>query len=497
MLLPKLKNYTLELVVFLSGASLMILEVVGSRVLAPYVGTSTLIWTILIGVILSFLSLGYYIGGKYADRKANLEILSNILFLSSFSVFFIILINKPVLGYIEKNVRLYSLGSILLTTALLFSLPSFLLGMVSPYAAKLKLKALSTSGDTIGKLYALSTIGSIGGTFLGGLFLIPLLGTINILSLITIILIITSILIKRPPFFSKKTFFTLLLFVALLIYYFQAHTEEYIIDTDTSYNRVFIKRTLDEITGRPIINLMTSHFVIQSQMFTDKDDDLVTRYTKYYRLGNFFNPYIKRALVIGGGGYSYPKDFLLKHQNAKLDVVEIDPGITRLAKSFFNLKDDPRLKIFNEDGRVFLNFNKNKYDAIYIDAFNSIAVPYQLTTKETSRKLFDSLSENGLVILNIISSFEGKNNKFFKSEFATYKTVFPLVFAFQENPREKAQSFQNIILVALRENRKIELSSTDSELNSYLKTVWKKKIVADSPILTDDNAVDHYDFNLF
>ena len=88
-------------------------------------------------------------------------------------------------------------------------------------------------------------------------------------------------------------------------------------------------------------------------------------------------------------------------------------------------------------------------------------------------------------------------SKFFKSEFATYKAVFPLVFAFQVDPIEKAQSFQNIILIALRENRKIELSSTDSELNSYLKTVWKKKITADSPILTDDNAVDHYDFNLF
>lgn len=117
----KYKHISIEVVVFLSGCCLMILEMVGTRILSPFMGTSTVVWTALIGVILTFLSLGYYIGGKYADKKANLNTLSNILFFSSFAIFYIIIVNKPILEYIGSQTRFNSVISILSVIVLLFA----------------------------------------------------------------------------------------------------------------------------------------------------------------------------------------------------------------------------------------------------------------------------------------------------------------------------------------------------------------------------------------
>lgn len=495
MFLDIFKKIRLEIVVFLSGSSLMILEIVGSRVLSPYIGTSTAVWTILIGVILGFLSLGYYIGGKYSDNKVNLEILSNILLCSAFSILLLIIINKPLLSFFAENVRLYSFITILFSSVLLFSLPSFLFGLISPYAAKLKLITLKKSGDTIGKLYAISTIGSIVGTFAAGFLLIPFLGTFKTLSLITIILIFTSLIAYCPKFYSKKTLFIFLIFVVLIFQYFANYKLGYI-DMDTLYNRIIIKKTINKVTKRSIIYMMTDPLGIQAGIFADIDDNLVLQYLKYFRLDDFFNPNIKQALMIGGGVYSYPKDFLKKHPNAKIDAIEIDPGITQLAKKYFNLADDSRLTIYHEDGRVFLNLNKKKYDSIYIDAFKSRTVPYQLTTREAIEKMFVSLNDGGIVILNLVSSFEGEKSKFFQSTLITYKSVFPHVYVFQANPTINSYEPQNIILIALKKPMNPKLTKVNNELISYLNNLWKEKnISSDTQILTDDSAPDDY-FNL-
>ena len=133
--------------------------------------------------------------------------------------------------------------------------------------------------------------------------------------------------------------------------------------------------------------------------------------------------------MLGGAGYSFPKDYLTKYPNATLDVVEIDPGVTALAKKYFALEDHPNLTIYHEDARVFLNQNTKKYDAILGDAFSSwYLVPYQLTTEEAIRRQYDSLSLSGAVILNIVSSIEGEMGEFLRAEYKTYKKVFPQVY---------------------------------------------------------------------
>ncbi len=230
-----------------------------------------------------------------------------------------------------------------------------------------------------------------------------------------------------------------------------------------------------------------------SSMFLD-NNELVNEYTKYYHLAKHFNPDFKTTVMLGWAGYSYPKDFLVKYPEAKIDVVEIDPKITALAKKYFNVKDNPKLTIYHEDARVYLNKTKETYDIIFWDAFTShYSVPYQLTTQEAIKKEYDVLNDNWVVILNIISSIEWKRGEFLRGEYATYKSIFPQVYIFPVIEENNWNKVQNIILVAIKSTKKQTFNSTDETLNAYLQHLWKKPIDTDIPILTDDYApVDYY-----
>lgn len=492
-------KYILELIVFLCGASLMILELVGSRLLAPYIGTSTIVWTSLIGIILAFLSLGYFWGGRMADQGATFKKLATVIMASAFFVFIIIFINEPILAFIMVNIKNIYAGAVI-ATLVLFSVPGFLLGIISPYAIRLKIKSLEETGRTAGSLYAISTIGSIVGTFSAGFLLIPFLGTIRILYFITFVLIISSFLayLKVPS--KTKTFFLFFLFLIILLSISQSINIESgrLIDIDTQYNRIWIRKGFKEDVGRPILAMTTDPHGTQSGMFLDGDDDLVFEYSKYYRLADHFNPGFKSSLLIGGAAYAYPKDFLKRNKEATIDVVEIDSGMTRLARDHFNLKDDPRLTIYHQDGRVFLNNNEKKYDVIFLDAFNSkLSIPYQLATREAAERVYESLSDDGVVFLNLISSLAGKKSKFLRAEYLTYKQVFPeiLLFKVKDTALEEAQNF---ILVAFKNERKVSLVSENKEFDRYLKALWRGEIKEDLPILTDDYApVDYYTMVMF
>ena len=170
-----MKKYSLEIIVFVSGAVVMVYELVGSRIFAPYLGTSLVVWTSLIGVILGSLSLGYWWGGRLADKKPQAQILAFVLLGAAFFVGSTVFFQASVLFYLQEVFTDLRFSSIL-GAVVLFAPASVLFGMVSPYTVKLKLEKLSLSGATVGQLYAISTIGSIVGTFAGGFFLVPFLG---------------------------------------------------------------------------------------------------------------------------------------------------------------------------------------------------------------------------------------------------------------------------------------------------------------------------------
>jgi spermidine synthase len=492
-----MKKYSLEITVFICGAALMVLELVGSRVLAPYVGTSLVVWTSLIGIIMGFLSLGYYVGGKLADREATSEKLAGVIFGAALFVLVIIFINSPVLKMINLfDLNLY-LGAVV-STLILFAIPSFLLGIVSPYAVKLKIKTLDFTGRTVGDLYAISTVGSIVGTFAAGFLLIPFLGTIRILYLIVAFLLLASLCAWQQKFFKTRLLAILILIIIIIISFVRSASASPAqgIDVDSQYSRLWVYQGWLKDTKQPIRVLSNDPLGIQSGMFLDGDKSLVFKYSKYYWLGDLINPNISEALVIGGAAYSYPKDFLKSHGSAGLDVVEIDPKMTELAKKYFELKDDPRLHIFHQDARVFLNDNKKKYDAIYVDAFTShLSVPYQLTTREAVHELYDGLNDGGVVAINLISAIKGDKGKFLRAEYATYKSIFPQLYLFRVYNTNPYQP-QNLILVAVKSEKPANLKSDNAVIHGLLDTLWIEKVDSDIPVLTDDYApVDYYMMN--
>lgn len=487
----KIPKYTLEIVVFVCGAVVMIFELIGSRMLGPYFGNSIFVWTSLIGIILGSLSIGYYFGGKLADKNPTIQGLSLIIFLAAVFIGLTTLVKDMLLFMFETNLTDIKISSTL-SSIILFLPTSLALGMVSPYAAKLKIESLDNSGSTIGNLYALSTAGSIFGTFISGFYLIPKFGTNKLLIILTITLIIISLSLTTKFIKIKSSALILAVLSWAVINQLQLFAQKNgFVDIDTAYSRIWIYDKIDKDTKKTTRTLAINKDSNSAMILGS--DELVFEYTKYYHLAKYLNPNFKDTLMIGGGGFSFPKNFLITYPQATIDVVEIDPTVTEIAKKYFYLKDDPRLKIYNEDGRVFLNKNQKKYDAIFGDAFSShYSIPYQLTTREAVQKKYDLLTDRGFVILNTISSITGEKGKFLRAEVTTYKSIFPQVYLFPVNNAADGDTVQNVILVATKFPEIIDFRSdtVDTFFSSHL---WKESIPQDMPILTDDYApVEHY-----
>jgi len=401
-----------------------------------------------------------------------------------------------VLRRIIKYIPEFRLQTIF-AVVVLFAPAAFCLAIVLPYAAKMVVSNVRTSGSTVGNLYSLSTLGSIAGTFLAGFLLVPVLGYAVVVFACGIVLLLISyslfLLENRHLYLVSALVLSAGLIVPWLV--INAKPKDYI-DTDTQYNRVLIYNTNDATTGRPI-KMLRINDENSSAMFMDNDNDLVFEVLKYYRLVEHFNPGFKNSLMIGGSGYAFPKDYLSRYPQADIDVVEIDPGLTSLAKLHFNLREDKRLGIYHEDGRTYLNKCEKKYDAVFMDAYKSmLTIPYQLTTIEAVKKIHDVLNENGAVYANIISSLLPQENHFLLAEIETYKRIFPQVYIFAvqyPNPTEKEKSnFQNFLLVGLKSDKKPGFISNKEEINQYLSHFISFEPVLGIEVLTDEYAPVEY-----
>ncbi len=486
----------MEITVFVCGALVMIYEIIGSRLLSPYIGSSTYVWTSLIGVILAALSLGYWLGGRIADERPDIKILAFVIFAAGGLVSLMILLNDLILATIAQSSLILEFKAVF-AAVLLFAPASVLLGFVTPYAVKLKMAAIEDAGKVVGRLYALSTIGSIFGTFAAGFFLIPFVGSVKTLYIVGGSLILLSLLLA--PFAINKFNIAVLIIFLLGISvneaknYFLASVYEFH-DIDTKYSRVSVFKTTEKKTGKEIRALSTDPYFIQSGMFLDSDE-LVFDYARYYHLIKHFNPDFQNALMIGGAGYSFPKDFLRKYPNAKIDVVEIDPQMTEIARKYFRLKDDQRMRIFHEDGRIFLNqAEANKYDAVLMDAFGSLfSVPFQLTTIEAVGEIDRVLTDDGVVIFNLGAAIKGDMSRFLQAEIATYKKVFPHVFIFKVNADYTDTQWQNLIIVAVKSSDVNLSSGQNAEFSDLLEHRYKENLELNEKILTDDLApVEYY-----
>jgi len=497
--MKKTKQYPfiLEITVFICGALVMIYEIIGSRILAPHIGTSTYTWTSLIGVILAALSLGYWLGGRTADKKPDIKILASSIFLAGGLVSVTILFKDSVLTVIAASSLPLELKAVL-AAVFLFAPASVFLGFVSPYAVKLKTTTLDKTGNTVGSLYALSTIGSILGTFSAGFFLIPFVGSTRTLYFIAGSLFLLSILLA-PFAISRSNIAILVIFTLGLVsneaqtYYLRVYHNYY--DIDTEYNRVQIFETKHQKDGKPIRAMKIDPSFYQSSMYLDSDE-LTSEYAKFYHLIRYYKPDFKKTLMIGGAGYSFPKEYLKTYPNAEIDVVEIDPQMTAIAKRFFRLKENPRLKIFHQDGRVFLNQAPTaKYDAVLMDAFTSLfSVPFQLTTIEAAIEIKRILKDDGVVIFNLGGALEGKGSRFLHAELRTYNAVFPHVYLYKVDTSKDESNTQNVIIVALKgEHSNRSLKNLPLKTTNLVRNLNQGNISLSEQIPSDNlNSIEYY-----
>lgn len=235
-------------------------------------------------------------------------------------------------------------------------------------------------------------------------------------------------------------------------------------------------------------------FFIQSAMFLDSDE-LVLDYAKYYHLLRHFKPDFQNTLLVGGAGYTFPRDYLSKYPNAKIEVVEIDSQMTEIARRFFRLQADPRLKITHQDGRIFLNqTTANQFDVVLMDAFGSLfSVPFQLTTVEAVSQINRVLKDDGVVIFNLGGAITGDASNFLQAELKTYRRIFPQVYLFKINADFPDERLQNLIIVACKEKNTAPLTGSDAEISDLLNHLYIKEISTDLNVLTDDLApVEYY-----
>lgn len=490
------RNFGLDVVVLICGAVVMIYEITGSRVLAPFIGTSTYIWTSLIGVILGALSLGYWLGGRMADRVPRKSVLASAILAAAGLIALTTLVKDPFLTAIAAFPTGLEIKSVI-AALILFAPASVALGFVTPYAVKLRMGTIGEAGRTVGRLYGLSTIGSIVGTFASGFILLPFLGSNRTLYLITSALLVVTLLLIPFRFDRRNTAVLVVLLFAIAANELTSYAMYRSIgfeDIDTEYSRVRIFRTTDPTTQRPIEAMTFDPHSTQSAIFVDSDE-LVFEYTKFYHLIRVLKPDFQKSLMIGGAGYSFPKAYLASYPTASLDVVEIDPALTQIARRRFRLKDDPRLRIFHEDGRVFLNRTEPAtYDVVMIDAFGSLfSVPYQLTTLEAVQHIHRSLTDNGVVVFNIGSAIRGDASLFLQAEFATYRQVFPSVDILKIRPERPDDQLQNLIVVACKRECLSAATDDDPAIASLLTRRHTSDFPITVPVLTDELApVDRY-----
>ena len=482
-----MKRYRLEIIVFLSGAIEMGIELLAARILSPYVGSSNVVWTSIIGVILASMSIGYYLGGKIADKTANFNILLKILLITalitSFIPIFETLIVKSVAGNIENLII-----SAVICAIIVFSIPSLMLVMISPIAVKIKSEEIKEIGLSSGKISSLSTIGSIVGTFVMGFILIPHIGVSNINIGIVILLILMAILTIEKV--DKGQIYAIIfvvsismIFIILGKYVFKIANPDIVLDTDSEYSRIWVKNVQTQRATYKTLQVDTG---LESYLDTNTNE-MGAEYLKYYDLFEYLNKDANSSLLIGGAAYTYPMHYLKKYEDKTIDVVEIDNKMTEIAKEYFGLDtNNSRLKIYNQDGRSFFNYSKNKYDVILIDAFKGLNVPFELTTYEAMENAKKLLNNNGIVITNIISSIDGNDSDFIKYEYTTYKKVFDNVKVFKVTKSKKSEEKQNLILIGI----KGKLQENKNKLNEYKKMLDTELIdfTSDKNIVTDDFA---------
>jgi spermidine synthase len=443
----------LILTAFLAGAAVMIIELAGNRVLAPWFGNSLYTWTGLIGVILVSLSGGYYLGGYLADRRPSYSVLAHLL---TASAVLTILVPSFQSGVDESLRELDVISGPVVATLLLFALPGCLLAAVSPFAIRM-VSLLSNDcrvGVSAGSVGMSATLGSVVGTFATGFFLVPhlRLQTIFVATGLALgVLAVVGYLLFAASFRRKKSLGVMLLGLFGVIgaaAYFgeKPRRPEIVAEEQTFYHRIrVIEAPLPDRDDS--IRVLFLDNTREGSQFV-KSREVSEDYQRYWELARLFCPQVKRAAFLGGGAYTMPEALLDAYPQATADVVEIDPAVIEIAREYFRVDDYPRMNAVADDARRFLQSTDARYDLIYGDAYRGVGcIPAHLVTVEFFRLAKSRLADGGVFIVNVAGGIDGPRARLFHSVAKTLSEVFSHQCVFATDP-EHTQASQNVFIVA-------------------------------------------------
>ena len=391
--------------VFVSGMSSLGVEFGASRLLAPYFGTSLYVWGVLIGLILIYLSAGYVIGGRLADRHPRDEVLYQITAWAGLWIGLIPLVSYPILLASQQGFKELSVGLVagtLLAVVLLFAIPVILLGCVSPFAIRLLLKDVETGGNTAGRVYALSTAGSILGTFLPVFWFIPTYGTRPTLVGFGLALVVISVagLWPRRRLFAAFGIAIILAWSLLPSGIKPPQVGSLLYEKESAYN--YIQVVQDGTKTELILNegqAIHSIYDTKSLLTGGPWDYMVI--ADSFRPAQPTEPQPTSVAILGlAGGTAARQYTAVFGDQVQVTGVEIDPAILDVAHRYFHL-DEPNVHPVVADARYWLDTRSGQYDVIALDAYQQPYIPFHLTTREFFSQVRAHLNPGGVAVVNV------------------------------------------------------------------------------------------------
>jgi spermidine synthase len=380
------------------GASSLGVEIAAARLLAPYFGASTIVWANTIGVVLVSLSAGYWFGGRYADRHPHLRGLCRLVLAAAALVAVVPFAARPFLGFSVEAFDTVSVGGFagsLFGVLVLVAVPVTLLGAAAPWAVRLAVGDVDSSGEVVGRLYAISTAGSLVGTMASALLLIPLLGTQRTFLVFALMLALVATLGAGRHGLAIPVF--LLALVALPVETIKAEGEGRVLheaETTHQYSRVVERpdgtRVLELNEGQAVHSLYRPGSYLTGGYW---DGHLVLPAAAARRPPG-------RIAILGNAAGTVARAFGRFFPATRVDAVEIDAELTELGRRYFDLRN-PRMRVFAEDARPWLQRSDGGYDAIMVDAYRQPYIPFYLATREFFELARERLAPAGLVIVNV------------------------------------------------------------------------------------------------
>ncbi len=495
---PQWSRLWLFATAFITGAVVMALEILGSRLLAPVFGNSLFVWGALIGVILAAMSSGYAMGGWLADRHRSGAVLAALLLASGAWTFLLAWLGQPVMFKLSAWIEDPRWGPCV-AAGVLLAPPAFGLSGTLPALLRLSIADLGHLGQRTGGMIAVSTVGSLVGTWGTAFYLLTWLGSLTLVAVLGGVQVLLGLLWwrramtvgvrKMAPAVGGLGLMAWLALNPMLVLPAPLYQE------DSPYQQV---RVRDDDLFRYLILDRTFHTV----MWKVDPVELYLPYSQLMLVSLALPAEPRRALILGHGGGSLAKWLAKRWPELELDIVEVDPSVVRLAGEYFGYPGAPRHRIHVKDARVFLRSSAVRYDLIWLDVFARHLIPFHLTTQEFFTELRSHLSPGGVLAINLASSGEGPDRARARAVVTTLRTVFPDIEAYGvKGPwRTNQPGAQNLLFFAggpvaelrdpgfpvklslLAADRKVPIEAIGL-LSSRLELDWPSGIV-----LTDDYA---------